>query len=397
MGHRNYFHTWTNQNNPKTIDLKKTFEWGYITKDNEKIYDLSSGSYHQSFGLQNDRLKDAIKAQLEDIAAVIPKAEFDLKDKVSKAFIERIGLKGRIFYTLSGAESNENAMKIVRQATKREVILSCENSYHGATIGPLALSGDWRRDGLGTQVSGHAFIPNFYNDPDLLKTQEIINDLGPNNIAAICLETITGGNGVYIPTDEYFLKLDKICKKHGIKIILDEVVCGFSRTGKDFGFQNYKIKPDLISFAKAISGGYFPFGATFVSEEIASYFDTEILSCGLTNAAHPIGLKVLEEVLNLTKEEEFKSLLLENIKTLTDFKEQLLKISNVKEIRNIGMLMAIELNEAKDMRDYWEKCLDKGLFLNTTRNMLILCPYLNFPNNELVTCLNILKEIIKND
>ncbi|WP_419171940.1 aminotransferase class III-fold pyridoxal phosphate-dependent enzyme [Halobacteriovorax sp.] len=396
MGHRKYFHTWSNQNNPKVIELKDTFEWGYTTPSDDKIFDLSSGSYHQSFGLKNKQLIDALIHQLNEIPMAIPKTEFTLKTEVSQKLVDRIGFDGRIFYTLSGAESNENALKIVRQFTKREIILSCENSYHGATSGSLALSGDWRRDALGTSAPGQAFIPNFYNDPDLEITKKIIKDIGADNIAAICLETITGGNGVYIPPVSYYIELEKVCRTNDIKIILDEVICGFGRTGKDFGFQNYPIKPDFITFAKSISGGYFPFGATFVSEDIASFFDSEVLSCGLTNASHPIGLRLLDEVLNLTKDANFQNTLKENINLLSHFKDKLIKLDSVSEVRSIGMLMAIELNTNEDMRVFWENCLNNGLYINTTRNMIILCPYLNYPNDLLEDCLEKLLNIIQN-
>ncbi len=396
MGHLPYLHTWTAQSNAKKINLKSTFDWGYLTNDGNKIYDLSSGSYHQSFGLRNQQLEQALIDQLSVLPMAIPKAEFELKEKVSQRFIDKIGLDGRIFYTLSGAESNENAIKMARQITGRKNLVSCDNSYHGATLGALAVTGDWRKEGAGIPTQFHAFIPNFYNDPKLVETKKILSQVGEQNIAAICLETITGGNGVYIPPQSYYDEIQKICNNFGIKLILDEVICGFGRCGQDFGLSHYNLRPDFITFAKNISGGFFPFGAVFVSEENASYFDDHILNCGLTNAAHPIGLKLLDEVLNLIEDQDFINLKRKNEALLENFEKDISNISIVDKTRRIGMLMAIDLIDNKlDMRKLWEELLKRGIFINMTRNTIILCPYLNFPNQELSQKLLILKEVIE--
>lgn len=396
--HSPFLHTWTKQNCAKKIDIQTTFEWGYVTHTNSKIYDLSSGSYHQSFGLRNKRLEEALKAQITDLPMGIPKLQFDLKAQVSQKFVNRIGFDGRIFYTLSGAESNENAIKMARQITKKQFVLSCENSYHGATLGALSMTGDWRHSGAGIPASFHKFIPNFYNDPDLKVTKKIIDETGSDNIAAICLETITGGNGVHIPAQSYYTQIQEICNEYGIKLILDEVICGFGRTGKEYGFQHYQIRPDFISFAKAISGGFFPFGAVFVSEDNAKYFDDNILNCGLTNAAHPLGLRLLDEVLDYTKEESFIELKKSNEDLLTSFKSQIEKYKSIKEVRHTGMLMAVALSDdIVDIDKLWNELISNGIFVNIANRTIIICPYLNFPTTQLENCLQKLIETVEDN
>ncbi|POB14178.1 aminotransferase class III-fold pyridoxal phosphate-dependent enzyme [Halobacteriovorax sp. DA5] len=397
MAHLPFFHTWTKQNQAKKIDIQNTFEWGYITSSNQKIYDLSSGSYHQSFGNRNIQIEKAMIEQIKSMPMATPKCQFELKETVSQKLVNLIGLDGRIFYTTSGAESNENAIKMARQITGRQFILSCETSYHGATLGALALTGDWRRDGAGVPSRFHAFIPNFFNDPDLEKTKKVIQDIGSSDIAAICIEVITGGNGVFIPPQSYYDEIMKICKENGIKLILDEVVCGFGRTMTNFGFQNYtNLEADFISLAKNISGGFFPFGAVFVSEDNAAYFDDNILSCGLTNAAHPIGLKVLDEVMSLIESNDFIKIRNQNYDLLNQFKIKLENSHAIDSIRHIGLLMAIDLSDVIiESSLLWNKLLSNGLFINITNRSLILCPYLNYAPKELEACLNNLLNIIE--
>ncbi|EPZ50735.1 aminotransferase, class III [Bacteriovorax sp. BAL6_X] len=397
MAHLPFFHTWTKQNQAKKIDIDKTFEWGYLTPEGKKIYDLSSGSYHQSFGIRNKQIEDAMIEQIQSMPMAIPKCQYRLKNSVSQKLLNVIGIEGRIFYTTSGAESNENAIKMARQITGRQFILSCETSYHGATLGALALTGDWRRDGAGIPSNFHAFIPNFFNDPDLVKTREIINKIGSTNIAAICLEVITGGNGVFIPPQSYYDEISKLCQETGIKLILDEVVCGFGRTSTNFGFQNFNnLRPDFITLAKNISGGFFPFGAVFVSENNASFFDDNTLSCGLTNAGHPIGLRILDEVLTIIKDENFIKTREENFQLLETFKHKIDNSKSISAVRHIGLLMAIDLNDnIIEANQLWNKLIDNGLFINITKRSLILCPYLNYSPLELENCLDKLLNIIE--
>ena len=197
---------------------------------------------------------------------------------------------GRIFYTVSGAEAVENALKMARLVTGRTKILARAHSYHGATLGALSVTGDWRGQEHFSVQDQTLRIP----EPDTLdalqKTRVLIEQHDPKTFAAFCLETIVAFNGILAPPQEWWTGIQKLAEEFAIPLILDEVSCGFGRMGQDFAFQRYDLKPDFVCMAKAISGGYVPLGALFVTEKIARFWDSKVLNCGLTSYAHPLAL-----------------------------------------------------------------------------------------------------------
>ncbi|EQC44317.1 aspartate aminotransferase family protein [Bacteriovorax sp. Seq25_V] len=386
-----YFQTWSAQENPNQLEITGTSETDYILKDGSTVYDLSSCSYHLGFGLRNKNLETAIIDQVTSLPVAGPKTVFPLKDQVTKRLLSKLGLEGKLFYTTSGAESVENALKIARNYSGKTDILARKVSYHGATIGALSATGDWRSDGHLTLSQNTHYIPEPYEKDALERTEEIINAVGADNISAFILETITGGNGVYIPTQEWWDGIQCLCKKYDILLILDEVVCGFSRTGKDFGFQNFKLSPDIICLAKAISGGFFPFGAVYFNSEISKHYDKNVLSAGLTNYAHPIGLKLCDEVLNLIEDQSFQDNLDQVEKLLSDFKENVQSFPNIKEVRHIGALMAIEVIE---QHFSWKVFKENGLYINVTGQNIIICPIMTTDLKKLEDALNKVKNLL---
>lgn len=388
-----YFFTWTKQEDAPSLELKETTVDSYITTDGQEVYDLSSCSYHLGLGLRNERLSKVISDQYSTLPVAGPKIVYDLKLQCSKKLKSSLGFKdGKIFYTVSGAESIENALKMARQASGKKHILSREVSYHGATLGALSITGDWRRDGSPTLKEYSHFIPGPEDKDAITKTEETIKQIGADNIAAICLETITGGNGVIIPTQEWYDGISKLCKQYNIYLILDEVVCGFGRTGKDFGFQHYGLKPDFICMAKNISAGFFPFGAVYVSKRVSDYFDKNTLSCGLTNYAHPVGLRLCSEIIDIINEKEFKKNFDQLEIVLKNSITKLETSSKVTSIRQIGLLMAVELSNHELT---WSKLKDQGLYINLANNCLIITPIMNTTPIRLEQAMDKLIQILK--
>jgi taurine---2-oxoglutarate transaminase len=290
---KNYFYTWTNQTKVQNFYLRSTKGHQLVLANNKIAYDLSSMSCQVSFGYSCENILSAIQTQLKTLPMASPKADFPLKSEVTDDLINLINLEGKIFYTVSGAESVENAIKMARQIKKQNIIVARQKSYHGATLGALSLTGDWRNKDHQTIDDWTLRIPEPCDDPDATKAIDIINKCGIDKIAAICLETITGGNGVYLASKTWWDNISTFSKTNKIFLILDEVICGFYRTGKAFGFQHYDLQPDFITLSKSISGGYVPFGAVWTSSEVAHYYDKNVLSSGLTNYAHPLGLAAL--------------------------------------------------------------------------------------------------------
>lgn len=322
-----------------------------------------------------------------------PKSTFDLKERVAARLSQRTGLEGgKIFFTVSGSESVENALKMARQITGRTKVMARNNSYHGATLGALSVTGDWRNEPHFTLDEQTIRIPEPCEDPDLKKTREIVAEAGEDAIAAVIVETINGTNGVVIPSQAWFDGLTALCREQGILLIIDEVLCGFGRTGTDFAFQQYGLQPDFVCMSKGISGGYVPFGAVWTGPRAAAYYAKEKMACGLTNFAHPLGLAALEAVLNLMDDSAF----LENRKALEQrFKQELDEIEalpQVSEVRCCGLLAAIDLSDHP--APTWQTMFDAGLHAFSSGNTLVLAPpHISSPA-RLSEALDVLKQLL---
>jgi taurine--2-oxoglutarate transaminase len=372
-----YFYSWSKQTSPFTFDVDSSTDFHYISNNN-KVLDFSSTSFQASFGLKNTQITDAITQQSEVLPLATPKATFKLKDDVSIKLKNLISkdIQGRIFWTSSGAESIENALKIARDFTGKDVIVSRQRSYHGASLGALSVGGDWRTQAVSTVDEWTLRIPGPETDPEAKEARKIIEGFGPEKIAGICLEVITGGNGVIVPGKKWYREIQDICDDYNLILILDEVICGFGRTGNDFGFHHYQdvLKPDLICMAKAITGGFFPMGAVWVNESLALNYEHKVLPCGLTNYAHPLGLAATNATLDYYQEVKENSLD-KRILFFNDHLSELKNISSVKEIRSIGLLAAIEI----DSNLSWKDFIQKRIFVYLSNNILILAPALNMP------------------
>jgi taurine--2-oxoglutarate transaminase len=391
MTNHPFFITWSKQKDALTFNVKYTKDSFYIDETGRKIIDLCSTSYQAAFGHSHSPIKRAIQKQLNSLPIATPKAIFELKEKATNSLLEILNLKGKVFYTISGAESVENALKIARQTSGKNIILARKTSYHGATLGALSLTGDWRNKDHKTVDNWTKRIPEPEEDPYGEKLEELIIKVGPEKIAGICIETITGGNGVIIPPASWWKAIKKIKKKYKILLILDEVICGFGRTGKYFGFQNFNLKPDLICLAKVITGGYIPFGAVWVSPNLSKFYNKNTLSCGLTNYAHPLGLSamvaVIEELKSQSHIDSFSKL--EDI--LKDFKLKSSSNSAIKECRQIGLLMAIELHSPIETSVF----LNESILLSSVGNNLIIAPAFTMKKSHLKSALNSVLKIIE--
>ena len=390
---KNYFYTWTDQSKAQNFELLSTKNHQLILANNKKAFDLSSMSCQASFGYSCEEIITAVQKQVTSLPMASPKADFTLKETVTNDLIKLLKLDGKIFYTVSGAESIENALKMARQIKKKNIVVAREKSYHGATLGALSLTGDWRNKGHKTVDDWTLRIPEPIDDLDASIAITTMEKVGIDQIAAVCLETITGGNGVLIASQDWWDNISDFCKKNNIFLILDEVICGFYRTGKAFGFQHYNLSPDFVALSKSISGGYIPFGALWTSSKVAKYYDLNVLSCGLTNYAHPLGLASLDAILKLTSKENFLEKLTNNISILKQSLTKIATLKGTKEIRQIGLLAAIELQKAPSFKDF----LNKGLYLMTSSNGVILAPALNYDSKELKSALELLYKILEEE
>jgi taurine--2-oxoglutarate transaminase len=301
-----------------------------------------------------------------------PKATFSLKTETSRRLCKLIGLEGgKIFYTVSGAESVENALKIARQITGKKIILARQKSYHGASLGALSVTGDWRNRPHLTFDEGTVRIPEHADDPDLSQTSQIIRRTGSESIASVILETISGTNGMSVPNREWMTGIQALCRKHRLMLIIDEVLVGFGRCGPPFAFHDYGLVPDLVCMSKAISGGYVPFGAVWTSPAIAQHYENEVLSCGLTSYGHPLGLAALEAVLDTLLDRDFQT---HKSRLETRFALRIGALQNmlgVTETRCRGLLAAVYFDRPAPS---WQSAFDRGLHLFASDRFNILAP-----------------------
>ena len=262
----------------------------------------------------------------------------------------------KAFFTLCGATSIENGIKLARLYTGRHKILSRYQSYHGASIGAISASGDPRRIPVDAQQAPnfvHFDLPYFYHweygEENLLKEavaqlERMLAYEGPATVAAILLEGESGSSGCLQYPIGYLKAVREICNKHGILLIMDEVMSGFGRTGKWFGFENHGIIPDMIAMAKGLTCGYLPFGCLMVSDTIAAKYDDTVLALGLTYSAHPVSCAAALETLKIYEDDN----LIENAAAMGAYvtermKELMAKHPSIGNFRTTGLLGCIEL------------------------------------------------------
>ncbi len=349
--------SWSKQKGIDPIAVKYgegVYLYGY---DDKRWLDFSSGLMNVNIGHGNQRVTAAVVKQMQKVSYVTPNCVTKVRGELGRKLAEICpGNLNKAFFTLCGATSIENAIKLARAYTGRHKILSRYQSYHGSTYGVLSAGGDPRKLPVDAQQAPnfvHFDLPYLYRWPhdeeSLLKEsvaqlERIIAFEGPTNIAAILLEGESGSSGCLKYPVGYLKKVRAICDIHGILLIIDEVMSGFGRTGKWFGFENHGIIPDMIAMAKGLTSGYIPFGCLMVSDKIASRYDDAMLPLGLTYSAHPVGCAAALETLKIYEDEN----LVNNAATMgkyLDTQMGLLKERHpsIGDWRNTGLLGCIEL------------------------------------------------------
>ncbi|MCK5690918.1 aminotransferase class III-fold pyridoxal phosphate-dependent enzyme, partial [Myxococcota bacterium] len=263
------------------------------------------------------------------------------------------------FFTLSGAEANENAIKMVRAFTGKNKILSRYRSYHGATHACSQMTGDPRR--WPTEPGAPGFIrvmdPYPYNfsfgetDEEIVTNnmkylEETIMYEGAHTIAAMFIETVTGTNGILPPPKGYLKALHELLTKHEILLVCDEVMAGFGRTGKMFAFEHGPIQPDIVTLAKGLTSAYMPLGVVAVSDRIADYFKTNVFWGGLTYNSHALALATAEAALDVLIDEDLVGNSARMGEIMRSEMDRLTaKHPSVKEGRNIGLFGMIDVQK----------------------------------------------------
>jgi len=309
--------SWSKQKGIDPIAVQRAEGVYLYDYEGKRYIDFSSGLMNVNIGHGNQRITEAVVRQMQEVSYVTPgcvtKARADLGKKLAEICP---GDLNKAFFTLCGATSIENAIKLARLYTGRHKIISRYQSYHGSTYGVMSAGGDPRKIPADAQQAPnfvHIDIPYAYRWPhapeSLLRDavdslERMIGYEGPGNIAAILLEGESGTSGCLKYPEGYLKQVRRLCDQHCILLIIDEVMSGFGRTGKWFGFQNHDIVPDMVAMAKGLTAGYLPFGCLMVTDQIASKYDNAMLPLGLTYSAHPVCCAAALETLKIYEDEK---------------------------------------------------------------------------------------------
>lgn len=393
MSARPFYYTWSHQPEADAFLVERAEHDEFVLQDGRRVYDFISTSFQTSFGHSHPAIREAIHRQLDTMPIASPKSTFELKRGVSTRLIELTGLAdGKMFFTVSGSEAVENALKMARQITGRTKILARKKSYHGASLGALSVTGDWRNQAHFTVDQQTVRIPEPSDDPLLETTRQIVSAAGPDQVAAIIIETISGTNGVAIPCREWFDGIVALCREHDILLIADEVLCGFGRTGPAFAFQDYDLTPDFVCMSKGITGGYIPFGAVWTGPRAVEYYESQKMVCGLTSYAHPLGLAALDAVLDLLSDPAFQENKAATERLLGETMREIRAWPTVREVRCRGLLAAIDLLDQP--APTWQKMFDAGLHAFSSESTVVVGPPLVSKPTRLEEALNTLKQLL---
>ncbi|WP_375438314.1 aminotransferase class III-fold pyridoxal phosphate-dependent enzyme [uncultured Hymenobacter sp.] len=420
--------SWSKQAGLNPINAERAEGVYVYDRDGKRYIDFSSQLMNVNIGHGNQKVTEAVAAQMQELSYVYPgmitKARGDLGRRLAEITPANLT---KAFFTLGGAESIENAIKLARVYTGRHKIVTLYLSFHGASYGAISAGGDPRKLAVDSQAMPgvvHVENPYFYRCPWYSATPEecaeraaahmerVIQYEGPGNVAAILMEGESGTSGCikYPPT--YWQRVRSICDKYGILLIADEVMSGFGRTGKWFGSDHHGVKVDMMAMAKGITAGYLPLGAVMVDEQIASSFDDKPLPLGLTYSAHPVSCAAALAVLDIYEEEN----MIENAAEMGQYiearvAEMATQHPSIGDFRNTGLLGCIELVKNRETREPmapWNaaphqmevmnqvaaKIRELGMYTFVRWNYIFIAPPLNITKEEVEEGLTIISQAI---
>ncbi len=425
------FYTWSAQAKVNPVALKRAKGVYFWDVDDKRYLDFNSMTMCVNIGHGNERVIRAMQEQVAELPYAAPGMTTKIRALASKMVADVTPQRAltKVLFTLGGADANENAIKLARGYTGRHKILTRYRSYHGATAGAMAATGDPRRvawepnlmTGVAHFLDPYRYRSTFHRtNPDISEEdfaqdylnhlEEIIRYEGPETIAAILIESVTGTNGIIIPPQGYMQGVRALCDKYGIVMIADEVMSGFGRTGKWFAVEHWDVVPDIMTMAKGLTSAYAPLGAVAMKPEIAAAFNEHAFESGLTYTSHPVSLAAAVANINVMKEDK----LVEHSASMGPVLNRMLKDMgeahpSVGEVRNIGLFGIIELvkdrkskqpmapwnGSSPEMNALKKYCLDHGLFLYTHWHTALIIPPLIITEEQLKEGFDILDKALE--
>ncbi|MEL6288622.1 MAG: aminotransferase class III-fold pyridoxal phosphate-dependent enzyme [Pseudomonadota bacterium] len=396
--------------------------------DGKRYLDFQSQLVNLNLGHQHPKLVQAIKDQADTLCYIGPGMGNAARSTLARKIAEVMpGDLTSTFFTTGGAVANEHAIRLARHITGREKVVARFRSYHGATATTLALTGDPRHH----LISGHAnagivriLDPYCYRCPmgrDVpgscgactgAHLEEVLMYERPETVAAVILETVVGTNGIIVPPDGYLPAIREICDRHGILLILDEVMAGWGRTGRMFACEHWDVVPDIITTAKGINSGYVPLGAMTVRKGIADWLRSNMFPGGLTYAGHPLACAVASASIDVYREENIVETAAARGDTFRAMLDALAeRHPSIGDVRGRGLFLAIELvsnretraplvpyaakgDAAAPMQRIMKDAMARGLYLSFFSNVIRLTPPLNISEEDLGFARDVLDEVL---
>jgi len=351
--------SWSKQKGLNPIAVQRAEGVYLYDYDGKRYLDFSSGLMNVNIGHGHPRVTAAVVRQMQEVSYVTPSSVTRVRGELGKKLAEITpGNLQKTLFTVCGATAIENAIKLARLYTGRHKIIARYRAFHGASYGAMTAGGDPRKLPADAQQAPnfvHVEDPYCYRCPwsqeistcnreCISHIERVIEFEGPSNIAAILMEGESGSSGCIKYPPDYLQKIRALCDKHGILLIIDEVMSGFGRTGKWFASGLHGIVPDMIATAKGITAGYIPLDALIVTDKIAEHFNDHVLWLGLTYADHPVACAAGLEVLSIYEDEH----LIENCAAMGRYLDQ--QVERLKtqhpcigDWRNTGLLGCLEL------------------------------------------------------
>lgn len=373
---------------PSCLEIKSAAKSYIIDINKNKYLDFTAGVSACTLGHSNPIITNAVKAQIDKYTHVMVYGEYIQSPQYQLAKLLAENLPKNLsttYFTNSGTEAIEGAIKLAKRATKRSEIISCKNSYHGSTQGSLSIMGNEEY-----KYAYRPLIPNcnqiIYNDVDSLKNIT-------NKTAAVVIEPVQGASGFITPKDNFLQKVRKRCTQTDTILIFDEIQTCYGRLGKLFGFHQYNVNPDILCIAKGMGAGM-PIGAFISSWELMNLLSFQPQLGHITTfGGHPVNcaasLACLRHLLN--------SNVMQKIVSKEKLFKQHLTHPKIKQIRGKGLMIALEFNNEELAKSVVEKALENGLLLFYflfNKTAIRITPPLTISDDEIITGCKIIREIL---
>ncbi|MFC4360461.1 aspartate aminotransferase family protein [Halobium salinum] len=415
------FGTWSYQKEVSPTEMVDSEGVYFTDARGERRLDFSGQLMCANLGYSADRVADAMAEQARRGPYFAPSMTTENRARLGKHLADITpGELSKTFFSTSGTEAVEAAIKIARLYTGKHKIVSRYRSYHGATYGSISVTGDPRRLMAEPGIPGTIKAPDPYAYGSTLDPMESLEYIGEmlmlegDTVAAVLVEPVVGSNGILVPPKEYLPRLKEIAHDHGALLIADEVMAGFGRTGEWFGCDVFDVAPDIMTMAKGLTGAYAPLGATVVTGEIAAHFEENMFCHGHTYAGHPVAVAAGRAAVETYIEDD----LIDHARSVGDYLgDRLDELAedhpSVGETRGVGLFRGVELTKRSDRREPFGHRKDKistgktvvdevsgeawddGVYLANMINTLIIAPPLVISEDEIDEAVAVLDDALR--